>query len=293
VASLDFECHAIDMKNAFIQGSLEEEVFMKQPPGIDDQSGLVCRLNKSLYGFKQAPRVWNQTLSEFVISLGFIRSTSDGALFILSSPELGVVLMLIYVDDIQIASAKLTSVTAIKVALLSKFPGKDLGETKFLLQMSVVRDRANRVLVMKQQRHIETLLEQSGLQDAWPMSIPMMVKVHQDPAGELVQDSAAIMQYKSLVGALLHLANYTRPDIAFAVSYLARYSASPTTGKFARLKDVLLYLKGTISYGLLLGGASCALHAFCDSDYADCTLSRRSTTGFLVECGVGTVVTCM
>jgi hypothetical protein len=117
----------------------------------------------------------------------------------------------------------------------------------------------------------------------------MIVKVHQDPPGALIQDPAALMQYKSLVGALLHIANHTRPDVAFAVSYLARFSAAPTTSKFARLRDVLLYLHGTVSYGLLLGGGSCALHAFCDSDYAACTLSRRSTTGFLIKCGVGSI----
>ena len=103
----------------------------------------------------------------------------------------------------------------------------------------------------------------------------------------VITDAAAISQYKSIVGALLHIANNTRPDIAFSVSYFARFTAKPTCGCFARLMDVLLYLKGTASYGLRLGGPGCVLHGYCDSDWAGCPQSRSSTTGFVIKCGWG------
>lgn len=289
VASLDLICHAIDIKNAFIQGSLQEQIFMQQPAGYDDNTGRACLLNKSLYGLKQAPRVWNKTLSAHIMFLGFVQNKSDGALFMLFSERLGFVLILCYVDDIQIAAKKLRSVQIIKEAILSKFPGKDLGESKFFLQMSIHRNRQQKTVYLKQQRHIDKLIERYNLQDSWPIAIPMIVNVYKDPPGQTITDAAAISQYKSIVGALLHIANNTRPDIAFAVSYLARSTAQPTCSNFARLKDVLLYLNGTASYSLQLGGSECALHGFCDSDWAGCAYTRKSTTGFIVKCGMGSI----
>lgn len=289
VARFDLVCHSIDIKNAFIQGAVEEMIYMQQPDGYDDTSGLVCILNKSLYGLMQAPRVWNKTLTAFFMFLGFVQCKSDGALFMLYTEELGFVIILCYVDDIQIAAQKLISVQTIKKAILSKFPGKDTGESKYFLQMTIQRDRPARTIHLKQQRHIEKLIEQHGLKDAWPISIPMILNVHNDPPGPVITDVAAISQYKSIVGALLHIANNTRPDIAFAVSFLARFTAQPTGSSFARLKDVLLYLKGTASYSLMLGGPECAIHGFCDSDWAGCKATRKSTTGYIVKCGLGCI----
>ena len=133
------------------------------------------------------------------------------------------------------------------------------------------------------------MIDQYGLKDAWPVSIPMITGVYKDPEGTSIKDAAVISQYKSIVGALLHISNNTRPDIAFAVSYLARFTAAPTSGNFARLRDVLLYLKGTASYSLRLGGSECVLHGFCDSDYAGCPKTRKSTTGYIVKCGLGCI----
>ena len=289
VASFDLECHSIDIKNAFIQGDVDEDIYMTQPDGYDDGSGRVCKLDKSLYGLKQAPRVWNKTLTAHILFLGFVRCKSDGALFMLYTEELGFVIILCYVDDIQVAAKKLSSVQHVKKAILSKFPGKDAGEIQYFLQMTVTRNRADRTIYLKQQRHIDSLIEQHKLQDAWPVSIPMITGVYKDPSGSTATDADVITQYKSAVGALLHISNNTRPDIAFAVSYLARFTAAPTASNFARLRDVLLYLKGTASYSLRLGGSECVLHGFCDSDYAGCPKTRKSTTGYIVKCGLGCV----
>ena len=117
-----------------------------------------------MYGLKQAPRVWNETLTAFIISLGFVQCKSDAALFMLWTDELGFVLLLCYVDDIQIAALKLCSVQFMKKALLSKFPGKDAGELQFFLQMTITRDRSARTIYLKQQQHIEKLIEQHRLQ---------------------------------------------------------------------------------------------------------------------------------
>jgi hypothetical protein len=291
VAAEDLECHMVDISTAFVQGDVENDIYMLQPPGFGDGTDLALRLRKSLYGLKQAPRVWNQTLTALLLSIGCIRSQSDGALFTLCLPSGSQVYMLVYADDIQIASKQLSDVQFVKQQILSKFKGRDLGETQFFLQMSVERDRFPRLLVLRQQRHVDQLVQASGLSTAHPKSIPIIVGLYKDPTGEVISDSAVISQYRCLVGAMQHSSNYTRPDIAFAVSYLARFVNCPTRSMFDRVQDLICYLKGTSSFGLYLGGASrkCPLYAYCDSDYAQCPETRRSVTGSVVKCGVGSI----
>jgi hypothetical protein len=290
VASKDLECQQIDIKNAFVQSDLKEEIYMQQPPGCNDGSNNVLLLNKSLYGLKQAPRVWHQTLTTFLFELGCVQSQSDGALFTFDCGG-DTVFFLIYVDDIQIAAKQLTRVQEFKQKLLSKFPGRDLGDTQFFLQMSVIRDRSRRTVALKQQRHIEKLVKEAGLETSHPLKLPMIPTVYRDAQGALVEDPDVITQYKSLLGALMHIANYTRPDIAFAVSYLARFVNVLTTDKFARVVDVIKYLHGTANWGLYLGGQTghCPLYAYCDADWAACPYTRRSVTGYVVMCGVGAI----
>ena len=205
------------------------------------------------------------------------------------SEQHGLVLILVYVDDMQIAAARADTVRYFKQQILNKFPGKDLGKSGFYLQMTIVRDRINHTTILRQQRHIDSLLEQTGLNKAHPVSIPMGTNVYSQPEGEQLLDTVAITQYKSIIGALMHLANHTRPDIAFAVNFLARYMSCPSTAQVSLAQHVLKYLKGTAHYGLLLGGDMPALHAYCDADFAACTQTRRSTTAFVVKCGLGLI----
>lgn len=296
VAALDLECHTIDIKNAFVQGHLAEEIYMKQPPGFSDGSGRVCRLMKSLYGLKQAPRVWHETLRDHLLFLGCIQCLSDGALFLFHSKEHGLIIILMYVDDLQIASAKLSSVSFMKKCILDKFPGKDTGDTDFFLQMSVTRDRPNRTIVLKQRRHIDDLLDELNLTNANPRTVPMIEKVHNDPPGTPFESASDITRYRRLIGILIHLVHYTRPDIAFAVGYLARFNQCPDSGKLARALDIVRYLKGTIDMGLHLGGDT-KLRGFSDASYADCKsiepslngVCRQSTSGYVMQMGHGAI----
>jgi hypothetical protein len=130
VAAEDLECHMVDIRNAFVQEDVENDIYMLQPPAFGDGTDLVLRLRKSLYGLKQAPRVWNQTL---LLSIGCIRSQSDSALFTLCLSSGSQVYLLVYVDDIQIASKQLSDVQFVEQQILSKFKGRDLGETQFFL----------------------------------------------------------------------------------------------------------------------------------------------------------------
>jgi hypothetical protein len=142
VASRDLECQQTDVTNASVQGALDSHtIHMQQTPGVEDGSGCVLVSHKRLYVLKQAPTVWHQTLITYLFELGFVQSKYDGALFYFCS-EGAAVYVLLYVDDIQIVAKQVAQVVAIKQSLLDKFPGRDLGVTKFFLQMSVERDRA-------------------------------------------------------------------------------------------------------------------------------------------------------
>lgn len=262
VAAQDLECHSVDIKNAFIQSDLEDEIYISQPPGFQDSTCSVFRLRKSLYGLKQAPRVWNQALSKFLRTLGACQSQSDGSFFVISRHR-AMVLVLLYVDDILIASRSMHNITAIKQQLFAKYKARDLGEVTTFLQMAVHRDRSRRLIVLRQKRHIDQLAQDAGLQDANPAPVPMLPDVYSDDDGAKIVSSAAITQYKSYLGVLMYIMNMTRPDIGFSVNYLARFSTHPSTCHFARLKDIIKYVKGTSHYGLFLGGVEkCPLYAY-------------------------------
>jgi hypothetical protein len=198
------------------------------------------------------------------------------------------VYLLVYVNDIQIASKNASDVEHVKQLVTSAFKGRDQGETQVLLRMPVHRDRSRRLLVLCNQRHVDQLVQASGLGTACPKSLPMMTGVYNDPIDAEITDLAIVPKYRSLVGAIMHISSFTRPDVAFAVSYLARFMHRPTARLFARVQDLICYLKGTASYGFYLGGASpqCRLNAYCDSHYANCREDRRSVTGLVVKCGV-------
>jgi hypothetical protein len=148
--------------------------------------------------------------------------------------------------------------------LLSTFKGRNLDETQFFLQMSVDCDRSRRLLVLRQQRHVDQLVQASGLSTACPKSLPMIVGIYVDPIGEEITDPAIVLQYASLVAAVMNISNFTRPDVAFAVSCLARFMNRPTVTcfkefgtSFAILKVQLLIVR---ILEVLLPSASC-MHA--------------------------------
>jgi hypothetical protein len=144
---------------------------------------------------------------------------------------------------------------------------------------------------MRQQRHVENQVQASGLDVAHPKSIPITTALYNDFRCKVVTDTAVISQYKSLVGALQLAGNHARPNTAFPVSCPATFVNAPTAHKYARVKDVICYLKGTPSYGLHRGGDAqeCRLHAYCDSDYENCRETHRFATGPAMKCGVGSV----
>lgn len=278
-ASQDLELHQLDIKTAFLNGTIDEDVYVEPPPGyILGTPNLACKLNKALYGLKQAPRAWHATLKAELAKLGFFESSADAGLFISTDPSKPA-LLLTYVDDILILSLYPAQTAFIKRQLMAVFDAHDLGAASFFLGMDIIRDRTAKTIKLAQSRHITDLLSKYGMDDAKPAGNPSSTSIKLTKEGEPLDTQTH--PYAALVGSLMYLSICTRPDIAQAVGALARYMSKPTTAHWTSAKTVLRYLAGTADLGITFGAGSPGLQAFCDADYAGDIDTRRSTTGYV------------
>ncbi|KAJ9528245.1 hypothetical protein QJQ45_014226 [Haematococcus lacustris] len=289
-AAEDMEIHQLDFETAFLNGKLEpgEVIYVQQPEGFEEGStNTVCRLQKALYGLRQAPRAWHARLCEELLSMGFKASEADPALFTLQLST-GMVYLLVYVDDCLLCTQQgdTAGLTYVKKQLSSAFKLKDLGEARWFLGMQLTRDRAEGTIKLDQHKFIQDLVTANSKSAAHSKPLPMA------PAVKLVREGDALdttlYHYSALVGSLLYLTCCTRPDIAFAVGALARHMSAPTKQHWLAACSVLCYLKGTADQGLLFGGVS-GLQGFSDADYAGDKDTARSTTGYIFTLNGGAI----
>lgn len=269
------------VSNAFLHGSVVEEVFMEQPQGfIDhDHPDFVCRLHKALYGLKQAPRAWFHKLSSSLLDIGFMASLVDSSLFILHSGSVRIFL-LIYVDDIIITGPGDALIRSLITKLQQEFPLKDLGPLHFFLGIQVSRTLAG--LHLCQSKYITDLLHRTHMQDAKPSKSPCAsgAKLSRFDGEPLVNPS----EYRSVVGALQYC-TLTRAKISFAVNQLCQHMHAPTSVHLSAVKRVFKVPKSFGRSWSPLTKSSLHLTAYCDSDWAGCPNDRRSTSGFAIFFG--------
>ena len=248
---------------------------------------LVCKLNKSIYGLKQSPRCWNITLDEQLKRMGFTQSTADPCIY--TSVNGDVCHIGVYVDDIVIGGESTAKIEKIKRELNSKFDVKDLGKLTYFLGMKVEQDLEEHQTWIGQPAFIERLLKEFKMDESKPVVTPA------DPSQKLLQTSddeecVDQQQYQSLVGSLLYLSVCTRPDITFAVSTLAKFSAKPAQRHWTAAKRVLRYLRGTTQYGIIYRKEEePGLIGFSDADWAGDQNDRKSTLGYIFQVGSGAI----
>ncbi|WJX43802.1 hypothetical protein P8452_30856 [Trifolium repens] len=267
--------YQLDVNTAFLHGDLNEEVYMTPPSGLHLPSpGLVCKLQRSLYGLKQASRQWNTKLTDTLISSGYIQSKSDYSLFT-KQRSTGFTVILVYVDDLVLGGTDADEITHIKALLDTKFSIKDLGILKYFLGFEVARTKAG--ISLCQRKYTLDLITDAGLLGAKPCSTPMQPQLQLHKAsGDLISNPTV---YRRLIGRLLYL-THTRPDIAYTVSKLSQFLDSPTTDHMLAGLHVLKYLKQNPGQGLFYSStSSLSLKGFSDSDWGACPDTRRSTTG--------------
>ena len=270
--------HQMDVVTAFLNGELDEEIYMQQPEGYvrPGEENLVCRLRKSLYGLKQSSRCWNKTFREFLQNEGFKQSAADPCVFIRESEE-GLAVVAVYVDDLFLLTDTEEEMSRIKSALTNRFKMKDMGKLHFCLGISILQGRG--VVRITQKQYITKLLKKFGLLDAKPASTPMALNVKLDGDDDGCSKPVESGLYQSMTGSLLYAAMATRPDIAQAVGVLAKFNSKPTELHLTAVKRVFRYLKGTADMCLEYRATGNHVEGFSDADWASNSEDRRSTTG--------------
>ena len=289
-AANDLHVHQVDIKTAFLQGTLEEEVYMVQPEGFDDGTGRVCLLKKSLYGLKQAPRVWHDHMEKELLNMGFAVSDADRSLYVGYTSDGTAVYLVVYVDDMLVVSKRLSLVDGVKLELLSLFDGRDLGEVKDFVGMRVTRDWSKGTITISNERLVADLLSKFNMGSANGRQVPM------SPGIDLVKDEDDILDvkrypYSALVGGLLYLAVTVRPDIAFSVGVLSRFMSNPGMSHWNAAKGVLRYLAATPKLGITYSKDRfiAEVQGWCDADFAGDRDTRKSTSGYVFTISGGAV----
>ncbi|RVW15162.1 Retrovirus-related Pol polyprotein from transposon TNT 1-94 [Vitis vinifera] len=252
-AMCSWPLYQLDIKNAFLHGDLAEEVYMEQPPGFvaQGESGLVCRLRRSLYGLKQSPRAWFSRFSSVVQEFGMLRSTADHSVFYHHNSLGQCIYLVVYVDDIVITGSDQDGIQKLKQHLFTHFQTKDLGKLKYFLGIEIAQSSSG--VVLSQRKYALDILEETGMLDCKPVDTPMDPNVKLVPGqGEPLGDPG---RYRRLVGKLNYL-TITRPDISF-----------PCQG-------VLYENRG---HTQVVG--------YTDADWAGSPTDRRSTSGYCVFIG--------
>ena len=278
--------HQMDVKTAFLNGELEEEIYMDQPDGfvVEGQEGKVCKLLKSLYGLKQAPKQWHEKFDRTLTSAGFVVNEADRCVYYRYGGGEGVILCL-YVDDILIFGTNLNMIEEVKDFLSKSFEMKDLGVADVILNIKLLRGGDGGVTLV-QSHYVEKVLSRFGYSDCKPASTPYDPSVLLRKNRRITRDQ---LRYSQIIGSLMYLASATRPDISFAVSKLSRFVSNPGDDHWRALERVMRYLKATVSYGIHYAGYPKVLEGYSDSNWISDADEIKATSGYVFTFGGGAV----
>ncbi|CAI7847524.1 unnamed protein product [Closterium sp. NIES-54] len=292
-AQRDYELHSLDFSTAFLQGSLHEEIWLRRPPGFTGSfpPGTQWSLRRPVYGLRQAPREWHDTLRTTLVALGFGPSTADPSLFLRTDTFLPPFYILVYVDDLVFATADTAGLAHVKSELQKRHTCTDLGELRSYLGLQITRDRAQCTITLTQSHMVQHVLQRFDFTYSSPQATPLSTRhsLSALPSDESVEPSGP---YPELIGCLMYLMTCTRPDLAYPLSILARYVAPGRhrPEHMAAAKRVLRYLCSTSGLGQVLGGRRpVVLTGHANPSRADDQATQRSSQGYTFSLGSGSV----
>ncbi|GEM11218.1 gag-Pol polyprotein [Rhodotorula toruloides] len=285
--------HQADVDKAYLHGSLDEELYMRIPEGIDsgEYSGKVLKLDRALYGLKQAGRVWNHRIDRTLRRLGYRRTVSDACIY---SRRAGGVhhYIALYVDDLLFVSPSLGEITRVKAGLKEEYGIKDLGAAKFILGIQI-HQRSDGSLFLSQRAYLEDVLLRLDPNGRRTAPTPMVPNQQLVPApDDHVPTPDFRRRYLQAVGSLMYAMLGTRVDLAHVVGVLGRHAARPDNTHWAAVLRALQYIRGTLDYGLEYTPDSSPLRgfeAYSDSDWGACPTTSRSTMGYVFLLANGAV----
>ncbi|CAI7836000.1 unnamed protein product, partial [Closterium sp. NIES-53] len=288
-ARRDYELHSLDFSIAFLQGSLHEEIWLRRPPGFIGSfpAGTQWSLRRPVYGLRQAPREWHDTLRTTLAALGFAPSTADPSFFLRTDTSLPPFYVLVYVYDLVFASADTEALTLVKSELQKRHTCIDMGELRTYLGLQITRDRARRTIILTQSHMVHQVLQRFGFQFSSPQPTPLSTghSLSAPPSDKSVEPSGP---YPELVGCLMYLMTCTRPDLAYPLTLLARYLAPGRHREvhWDAAKRVLRYLCSTSGMRLVLGGrGQVVLTGHANASWADDSATQRSSQDYTFSLG--------
>ncbi|GJT95020.1 putative RNA-directed DNA polymerase [Tanacetum coccineum] len=296
-AYYDYEIWQMDVKTAFLNGRLDEDIYMEQPEGYVDPKfpNGVCKLQRAIYGLKQASRQWNKRFDEEIKRFGFIQNRDEPCVYRKASGS-DVVFLILYVDDILIMGNNIPKLKEVKDYLGKCFSVKDLGEAAYILGIKIYRDRSLRLIGLNQSAYIDKILKKFNMQNSKKGFIPMEVK--HDLSNEMCASSdeeKAYMKrvpYASAVGSIMYAVRCTRPDVAFAQNLVSRYQQNPGKLHWVAVKHILKYLRNTRDMFLVYGGkpdTELNVTGFCDASWQCDKDDTKSQTGYVFVVNGGAV----
>jgi hypothetical protein len=284
-AILSWFVHQGDVKTAFLNSDLDKPVYMRAPKDIKLPRGFCLLLIKALYGLKQSPRAWYQKLRDTLISWGWRISAYDPCVFINDSTGL---ILEVHVDDINVMGKDIQAILDFKTQISRTFLMTDEGECSWYLGMHVEQKPGE--IRIHQKQYIDQIVAKYGFSQAAPVKTPLDKGIKLAKENDYTAHPKFRTEYQSKVGSLNFASNQTRPDIAFATGYVARYASNPNQTHMSAVDRIFAYLKNDPGRAIVYSGKyGLQLKGFVDSDFAGCEDSRRSSTGWVFTLAGGPV----
>ncbi|CAH9081524.1 unnamed protein product [Cuscuta europaea] len=279
--------YQLDVKSAFLNGELLEEVFVEQPEGFvkKGEERKVYKLKKALYALKQAPRAWYNKIDSFFLSKGFNKSENEPTLYVKKQGTNDFIIVCLYVDDIIYFSSSQYMLESFKRSMKQEFEMTDLGILQYFLGLEIKQGKDG--IFLCQKKYAKDLLQRFHMEKCEIARTPMNTneKLQKNDRTE----SAYERMYRGLIGGLIYL-THTRTDISFSVSVVSRYMHCPTKQHFGAAKRILKYIAGTLDYGLWYGSVKdFKLRGYTDNDWAGCVDDRKSTSSSVFDLGTGAI----
>ena len=282
--------YQLDVKSAFLNGELQEEVFVDQPQGflVKNKEDKVYKLKKALYGLKQAPRAWYSQIDSYFNEKGFTKSKSEPTLYVKKQGMSDILIAAIYVDDLLFTGNNEKLINEFRHEMMERYEMSDMGLLRYFLGIEIHQDEDG--VFISQRKYAENILKKERMLGCNVVATPLVVneKLKKEDGGKKVDAT----HYRSLVGKLLYL-TATRPDIMFSTSLLSRFMNNPSHIHLGVAKRVLTYLQGTMELGIRFWkNTEIKLIGFCDSDRGGCVDDIKSTSGFAFSLGSGVFSLC-
>jgi hypothetical protein len=290
----DLIVHKLDVKTAFLHGTISEDIYLEPPAGMKPPYGkehCKWKLHRSLYGLRQSPRRWNEHIHRFLTSIGFTRLESDYGLYSRGHGE-SLELITVYVDDLLVAAKDLRAVLRIKELLMSQYEMTDFGEAHSILGISLTRDWDAGTITLDQTSYIDSIMERFRFQDCKGSPTPLdkdsvSLSVSDCPVTDVDKEDMSTVPYREAVGSIMHVMVCTRPDLACAIGVLSRFLHNPGRAHWTGVQRLFRYLKRTRTFALCFRKSHAPtrvtsnLHGFCDSDWVGDRDLFLSTTGWV------------